>query len=157
MPAEQVTVAMLLGSTREGRFSRTVADWFTTRAAPRGDIELDRIDLAELPLPTVHQAPVVSGEYAAPEVRAFAQRIEVADGFVIITPEYNHGYPTALKLAIDSVNPEWHAKPVGFVSYGGVPSTVIAHLCWPASGPNSPCAANSANTWTSPAALARVT
>lgn len=121
MPAHQVNAAMLVGSTREARFGNTVADWFATRAAEHGDVQLDVIDLAEIPLPVVHQAqPVVSGEYAAPEVRAFARRIDAADGFVIVTPEYNHGYPASLKLAIDSVNPEWHAKPVGFVSYGGI-------------------------------------
>lgn len=121
MTAQQATVAVLVGSTRDGRFGKTVADWFTSQLSRRDDIEVDLIDLAELPLPIVHQAhPIVTGEYAAPEVRAFAERIGAADGFVIVTPEYNHGYPASLKLAIDSVNPEWRAKPVGFVSYGGI-------------------------------------
>lgn len=72
------------------------------------------------PLPPVQQAhPVPTGEYTSPEVRAFAGRIGAADAFIVVTPEYNHGYPASLKLAIDSVHPEWRAKPVAFVSYGG--------------------------------------
>jgi NAD(P)H-dependent FMN reductase len=46
--------------------------------------------------------------------------VEASDAFVFVTPEYNHGYPAALKNAIDFLNAEWQYKPVGFVSYGGV-------------------------------------
>lgn len=60
------------------------------------------IDLADTPIPSAN----------------FASRIGAADAFVVVTPEYNHGYPGLLKTAIDSVGREWHAKPVGFVSYG---------------------------------------
>jgi NAD(P)H-dependent FMN reductase len=98
-----------------------VGAWFTDQALARDDLELDVIDLRETPLPAVQQThPVASGEYRSPRVRAFAARIGRADGFVVVTPEYNHGYPATLKLAIDSVSLEWHRKPVGFVSYGGV-------------------------------------
>lgn len=113
-------LAVITASTREGRFGPTVADWFLTRARDRSDLTVDPTDLAEHPLPVVQQAhPVTTGEYPDPDVRAFANRIGTADAFVIITPEYNHSFPAPLKLAIDSVYPEWQAKPVGFVSYGG--------------------------------------
>lgn len=114
-------LAVIIGSTREGRFGETVARWFIRQALQRGDLALDTIDLRDTPLPVVQQAgPVGTGVYASPQVRAYASRIGAADAFVIVTPEYNHGYPASLKLAIDSVYPEWKAKPVGFVSYGGV-------------------------------------
>ena len=114
-------VAVIIGSTREGRFGETVARWFVDQARQFHDLEIDVVDLRDTPLPTVQQAgPVGTGVYASAQVRAFAGRIDTADAFVVVTPEYNHGYPASLKLAIDSVYPEWKAKPVGFVSYGGV-------------------------------------
>jgi NAD(P)H-dependent FMN reductase len=114
-------LAMIVGSTRDGRYGPRVARWFHRRALERDDVEVDLVDLAENPLPVVQQAhPVPTGEYTSAEVRAFAQRIGSADAFVVVTPEYNHSFPGPLKLAIDSVHPEWAAKPVGFVSYGGV-------------------------------------
>ncbi|MEV8638001.1 NAD(P)H-dependent oxidoreductase [Streptosporangium sp. NPDC051023] len=114
-------LAVIIGSVREGRFGPTVANWFLGQARQHEDLVVDVIDLAEISLPATGQArPVSTGEYDSPEVRAFAARIDAADAFVVITPEYNHGYPGPLKIAIDSVHPEWQAKPVGFVSYGGV-------------------------------------
>ncbi|MCP9490285.1 MAG: NAD(P)H-dependent oxidoreductase [Solirubrobacteraceae bacterium MAG38_C4-C5] len=94
---------VIVGSVREGRFGPTVASWFVGRAQRREDLSTDVIDLA-----------------AAPDAQPFASRIDAADAFVIVTPEYNHGYPGPLKTAIDSAGSEWQAKPVGFVSYGGL-------------------------------------
>jgi NAD(P)H-dependent FMN reductase len=107
-------LALILGSTREGRFGPVVAQWFVSQARPRDDMVLDVIDLADLDLPAVHPAR------RGPAVRAFAERIDRADAFVVVTPEYNHGYPASLKQAIDLARHEWQAKPVGFVSYGGM-------------------------------------
>jgi NAD(P)H-dependent FMN reductase len=119
--AEPLRLAMLIGSVREGRFGPTVASWMTEQTRRHGAFELDLIDLAEADLPVRQQAQGVSrGVYPDPRVRAFAARIAAADAYVFITPEYNHGYPAALKLAIDSVMPEWRAKPVALVSYGGI-------------------------------------
>ncbi|MEV7009992.1 NAD(P)H-dependent oxidoreductase [Streptosporangium sp. NPDC051022] len=113
-------LAVIVGSTREGRLGGVVADWFVDQARKREDFDVDVIDLVDTPLPVIQQKhPVTTGEYTTPEVREFASRIGLADAFVVVTPEYNHGYPASLKLAIDSVSPEWRAKPVGFVSYGG--------------------------------------
>lgn len=114
-------LAVILGSVRSGRFGPVAANWFIRQAQKRGDVVVDLIDLAETPLPVTGQVtPVVTGVYESADVRAYAERIGRADAFVIVTPEYNHGYPGALKVAIDAVNPEWHAKPVAFVSYGGI-------------------------------------
>lgn len=115
-------VAVLLGSTREGRFGRTVADWTTRHVAAReGEFTVDLIDLDETPLPTVF--PVLGQAPSSPEAReqlaAVQPRMAAADAFVIVTPEYNRSFPAALKNAIDWHNAEWHAKPVSFVSYGG--------------------------------------
>jgi NAD(P)H-dependent FMN reductase len=71
----------------------------------------------EVALRPVQQTPFDSDD---PAVHALSARIDAADGFVVITPEYNHGYPASLKLAIDSVYHPWQAKPVAFVSYGGI-------------------------------------
>jgi NAD(P)H-dependent FMN reductase len=119
--AEPLRLAMLIGSVREGRFGPTIASWMTEQTRRHGVFELDLIDLAEVDLPVRQQAQGVSrGIYPDPRVRSFAARIAAADAYVFITPEYNHGYPAALKLAIDSVMPEWRAKPVALVSYGGI-------------------------------------
>ncbi|MGQ0845297.1 MAG: NADPH-dependent FMN reductase [Sporichthyaceae bacterium] len=96
-------VAVVVGSTREGRFAPTVAGWFASHAARRDDVDIEVVDLAEV-LP--------GGEFGA--------AIGRADAVVVVVPEYNHSYPGPLKTAIDSANREWHAKPIAFVSYGGI-------------------------------------
>ncbi len=114
-------VAVIIGSTRNGRFGPVVADWLISHIAERDDMAADRVDLLETPLPT--QFPAF-GEAPSAEVEAMvgavAPRLAAADAFVMVTPEYNHSFPAALKNAIDWHNEQWHAKPVGFVSYGGI-------------------------------------
>jgi len=114
MPTDALRVAVITGSTREGRFGPVVAHWFAAQAARRHDMELDVIDLAEFDL------PLVLPRQPGAAVGAYIERIDRADAFVIVTPEYNHGYPASLKQAIDIPHTEWKAKPVGFVSYGGL-------------------------------------
>ncbi|PXX68777.1 NAD(P)H-dependent FMN reductase [Nocardia tenerifensis] len=108
MSENPVKVAVIVGSTRTGRFGPTVSAWFVEHARRRGDVTLDLIDLAEDRL-----SEHVSGT-------SISARLAAADGFVVVTPEYNHSYPAPLKSAIDSHYTEWQAKPIGFVSYGGV-------------------------------------
>lgn len=115
-------VAVILGSVREGRLGRAVTDWFlTTAAAVDPDLDLDVVDLAEVDLPLVMPG---WGGAPSPEAAAALQgvspRLAAADAFVVVTPEYNHSFPAALKNLIDWHHPEWQAKPVGFVSYGGL-------------------------------------
>ncbi|MEU7745667.1 NAD(P)H-dependent oxidoreductase [Nonomuraea sp. NPDC049158] len=113
-------IAVILGSTREGRFGTGVAAWVVDHIAQRADMSADLVDLVETPLPTVF--PVLGQPPAAQEdkdlLAAVSPRLAAADAFVIVTPEYNHSFPAALKNAIDWHSRQWHAKPVGFVSYG---------------------------------------
>lgn len=114
-------VAVILGSTRDGRFGPVVANWLLGHIAQRGDMNADLIDLTETPLPTVFPAfgqPPADGTTEL--LAAVSPRLGAADAFVIVTPEYNHSFPAPLKNAIDWHNQQWHAKPVGFVSYGGL-------------------------------------
>ncbi|OUC90838.1 NADPH-dependent FMN reductase [Streptosporangium minutum] len=120
MNDDHLKIAVLLGSTRDGRFGPAVANWVMAHLAQRHDMEADLIDLIETPLPTVF--PVLGQPPASQEARdllaAVSPRMAAADAFVIVTPEYNHSFPAALKNAIDWHATEWHAKPVAFVSYG---------------------------------------
>src|SRR5262249_26014452 len=88
--------------------------WIAAHAQARGDFDVDIIDLADPELPAVLQPE------PPPIVVAYRQRLDRADAFVVVTPEYNHGYPAPLKQAIDLAYAEWPAKPVAFVSYGGM-------------------------------------
>ncbi|MGI5524106.1 NADPH-dependent FMN reductase [Micromonospora sp. CA-259024] len=106
------TVAVLVGSVRQPRMGRAIADWFVAHAARRGDLGLDLVDLAEVPLPFADTPP--GGNPASP----ISDRLAAADAFVVVTPEYNHSFPAALKNAIDWHHREWARKPVAFVSYG---------------------------------------
>lgn len=114
MPDDQLRVAVIVGSTREGRFGDTVGRWLVAQARQRPDMALEVVDLAELGLPAVHH------DEPSPAETAFTARIDAADAFVVVTPEYNHGYPASLKFAIDTCYTEFRAKPVAFVSYGGL-------------------------------------
>ncbi|MGX1273254.1 NADPH-dependent FMN reductase [Streptomyces phaeoluteigriseus] len=113
--------AVIIGSTRDGRFGPVVADWIAGHIAQREDMEVDLVDLVETPLPIVFpafgQAP---SDEAVAQLGAVSPRLARADAFVIVTPEYNHSFPAPLKNAVDWHNEQWHAKPVGFVSYGGL-------------------------------------
>jgi NAD(P)H-dependent FMN reductase len=112
-----IKLAVIVGSTRRGRFAPVVANWFADRAKQRDDLSVDVLDLDDLDLPDRLHA---FGEDPAPEVALVSPRLRDADAFVVITPEYNHSFPAPLKSAIDWHYTEWQAKPVGFVSYGGV-------------------------------------
>ncbi|MDT0446915.1 NADPH-dependent FMN reductase [Streptomyces johnsoniae] len=110
-------LAVIVGSTRKGRFAPVPAAWFAARAREHGGFEVDIVDLAEERLPDT----LVDDERSIPEpVARLAPRLAAADAFVVVTPEYNHSFPAPLKTAIDWFYTEWQAKPVGFVSYGGV-------------------------------------
>ncbi|MFF4604055.1 NADPH-dependent FMN reductase [Streptomyces sp. NPDC001339] len=114
-----VRLAVIVGSTRKDRIAPVVSDWFTARARERADFDVDVIDLADADLPHILESPDENGVHPSQAVRDFAQRVDRADVFAVITPEYNRGYPASLKQAIDSVYTEFHAKPVGFISYSG--------------------------------------
>lgn len=121
MSEAPVRVAVIVGSIREGRFGPVVAGWLTRVARDHGGFDVDVVDLAEPDLPMVLPA---FGATPPPEVLAevakVTPRLAAADAFIVITPEYNHSFPASLKNAIDWHHAEWFAKPVAFVSYGGI-------------------------------------
>jgi NAD(P)H-dependent FMN reductase len=112
--SNQPRLAIVYGSTREGRLCDTVAKWVGDQVVRQFGPDIDPIDPLLLGLPARHE------RREGDAVKALRERIGAAHGFIVVTPEYNHGYPAALKQLIDSVGKEWQAKPVAFVSYGGV-------------------------------------
>lgn len=108
----QLRVAVIIGSTRVGRVGDSVGKWFVDLASRREDVELALIDLARFDFPDHYPEGVTA------DMREFSSAIDRADAFVVVTPEYNRSFPASLKQAIDFVYDEWHAKAVGFVSYG---------------------------------------
>ncbi|MEU2678341.1 NAD(P)H-dependent oxidoreductase [Streptomyces sp. NPDC007107] len=112
-------IAVILGSTRTGRAGEHVARWVVEQAQQRGDAEYELIDLAEVDLPQIDQpSPPARGHYADPDTQRWARTVVAYDGYVIITPEYNHSFPGVLKNALDRVYAEWNNKAAALVSYG---------------------------------------
>ncbi|MFF0815022.1 NADPH-dependent FMN reductase [Rhodococcus sp. NPDC003318] len=114
MTSTRLRLVVITGSTRDGRFGPTVTAWFTGLASSAMDVDV--VDLADVELPAAHPA---WGAERTPALAELGVRLDAADAFVIVTPEYNHSFPAVLKNAIDLFRDEWRAKPVGFVSYGG--------------------------------------
>ncbi len=115
-----IKIGIVLGSTRSGRVGDQVARWVGERAGRRADAAFEVIDLRDHPLPHLEEPPGFSGQYRDERTRAFAAVVASCDGFVFVTPEYNHSVPGVLKNALDHVYVEWNGKAAGFVSYGGV-------------------------------------
>ncbi|WP_100445257.1 NADPH-dependent FMN reductase [Glycomyces xiaoerkulensis] len=118
--SERLKLAVIIGSTREGRWGPVPSEWIAEQAEAHGDFEVDLVDLREAGLP---QYLGERDMWATPErpsepVAGLGERLHRADAFVVVTPEYNHSYPAQLKHAIDYFMHEWHAKPVGLISYG---------------------------------------
>jgi NAD(P)H-dependent FMN reductase len=116
---DTLRLSVIIASVRESRYGPVPAQWFLAEAEKHGQFTVDEIDLAEAPPPLVLGAEAPFGERPA-EMLPISDKLEAADAFVVVTPEYNHGYPASLKSLIDWHFTEWRAKPVGFVSYGGI-------------------------------------
>ena len=115
-----IHVQSIVGSVRDGRAGEAVARWFTSLAGSRSDMTHETLDLRDWDLPLeMSPKPPIMGDYIGETSRRWAEKIATADAFVLITPEYNHGYPAPLKNALDHIFHEWNRKPVGFVGYGG--------------------------------------
>lgn len=114
-------LAVIVGSVRSGRSGETVANWFAEQARNHGDFSVRIIDLLDYPMPLRMPEPgeLLEGNVARVS-EALAAELVAADAFVVVTPEYNHSFPAALKNTIDWFRDPWAAKPVGFVSYGGM-------------------------------------
>lgn len=112
---------VILGSTRPGRSSLPISQWFVDRAKQHGAFDVSVADLAEINLPMFDEPNLPKlGPYTREHTKRWSAIVGAADAFVFITPEYNYGYPAVLKNAIDYLYREWGDKPLGFVSYGAV-------------------------------------
>jgi NAD(P)H-dependent FMN reductase len=115
------TLTIIVGSTRPGRAGQPIAEWFADRARTHAGFDVEVADLAEIGLPLLDEPnhPRLE-QYTKQHTKDWSAIVDRADAVVFVTPEYNYGYPAALKNAIDFLHREWRDKPAGFVSYGGV-------------------------------------
>ena len=113
-------IGIIIGSTRPGRNGEAVAKWVHEISQRRTDAEFELVDIEDFHLPLLDEplSPIM-GQYSKPHTKIWAAKIGSFDGYVFVTPEYNHGVPGALKNAIDFLFREWNDKAAGFVSYGG--------------------------------------
>lgn len=123
-------IAIILGSTRPGRNGKAVADWVLEKALARAGADYELVDLADYPLPHLDEAiPPSFGAYAGEHTKAWAAKIAGYDGFIFVSPEYNHSTSGVLKNAIDYLYGEWNNKVAAFVSYGSLGGArAIEHL-----------------------------
>jgi NAD(P)H-dependent FMN reductase len=115
-------ISVIVGSTRQGRFSEKPAAWILEHLKKQPAVEARLLDLRDFPMPFFDE-PVPPGmpgraPYENPVVKKWTAAIKASDAFVFVTPEYNYGTSAVLKNAIDWVYPEWNRKAAAFVSYG---------------------------------------
>ena len=115
-------ISVIVGSTRQGRFSEKPARWILQHLQKRDGIDVKLLDLRDFPMPFFDQAltPAWPGRppYENEVVKRWTAAIAASDGFVFVTPEYNYGTSAVLKNAIDWVYPEWNRKAAAFVGFG---------------------------------------
>ena len=114
-------LTVIIGSTRPGRAALPIARWFTEQATQHGGFDVRVADLTDINLPLMNEAKhPVFRQYEHEHTIRWSEIVATSDAFVIVSPEYNHGYSAVIKNALDYLMVEWAYKPVGFVSYGGV-------------------------------------
>ncbi len=117
-----LNIKIIIGSTRQNRFSDRPAYWILEEINKKENVKAKILDLRDYPMPFFDE-PISPGRlnenYSSEEVKKWSAKIKEGDAFIIVTPEYNHGYPAILKNAIDSIYSEWNYKAVGFIGYGG--------------------------------------
>jgi NAD(P)H-dependent FMN reductase len=115
-------IEVITGTTREGRFSERVARWVMDRLTERDDLDVELVDLRDHPVPFFDGvAPARTlRDYPRNDVAALGRTLDRADGYIVLTGEYNHGYPAVLKNAMDWTFIEWRRKPITFVGWGQV-------------------------------------
>jgi NAD(P)H-dependent FMN reductase len=123
-------IGIILGSTRPGRNGEQVAKWVLEQAQQRDGASYELVDLLDFNLPHLDEAIGASqGRYENEHTKTWAAKIASFDGFIFVTPEYNHSTSGALKNAIDYLYAEWNNKAAGFVSYGVAGGTrAVEHL-----------------------------
>lgn len=120
---EKLKIKVIIGSTRQNRYSEKPAYWIYGELAKEAGVEAEILDLRDYPMPFLESAKPPSasgGKYEDEVTQKWAAKINEADAYIVVSPEYNHGYPAVLKNAIDALFHEWARKPIGFVSYGAV-------------------------------------
>lgn len=116
-----LNVAVILGSTRPNRVSEPVGRWLLEQASKMEGWKAELVDLRDWPLPFYQEVSSVmqlKGEYSIPLAKEWSKKIASMDAFIVIAPEYNHGYPAVLKNAFDYLYPEWNNKPIAYAGYG---------------------------------------
>lgn len=123
-------IAVVTGSTRPGRNNLQVAEWLVARASQRGDAVYELVDIDSFNLPLLDEAfPAAYGNYAGEHTKAWAAKVAEFDGFVFVTPEYNHSTSPALANALSFLNAEWANKAAGIVGYGSaMGARAVEHL-----------------------------
>lgn len=112
-------IQVITGSTRPGRINPQVAKWVAGIAAERPELEVEVVDIADYNLPLLDEPiPASMGSYQHAHTKKFAAKIAEADGFIFVTPEYNHSIPASLKNALDYLYAEWNNKAAAIVNYG---------------------------------------
>jgi NAD(P)H-dependent FMN reductase len=116
-----LSIGVILGSSRPGRAGEAVGNWFMAETKKYQDLTFNFFDLAKIQLPMFDEPiPPLMHQYQNDHTKQWAESIDAQDGFIIITPEYNHRFPAVLKNAFDYVNAEWNRKPITYVSYGAI-------------------------------------
>lgn len=116
-------IKIILGSTREGRYSDVVGKWVLEQLQSQPDVSAEIVDLKEYDMPFFNEpaSPLYKSEpYKHEAVARFTGKIAEGDAFIVVAPEYNHGPTAVLKNAMDWVYQEWNNKPIAFVGYGSV-------------------------------------
>lgn len=119
-------ILVIFGSTRQGRRGEVVVSWLMERLATRTDATFELVDLRNVTLPFFDAPANPAHGHLAPEAEEWAAQVDRADGFIFVTPEYNHGYPAVIKNAIDYLYKQWNHKPAAIVNYGGFSAGVRA-------------------------------
>jgi NAD(P)H-dependent FMN reductase len=123
-------IAVITGTTRPGRANLGVAQWVLEQASGRSDAEFELVDIADWNLPLLDEAlPAGFQQYANTHTQSWSAKISEFDGYIFVTPEYNHSISGSLKNAIDYLSVEWNNKAAGFVSYGSMGGArAVEHL-----------------------------
>ena len=125
-----IRIAVIIGSTRPGRNGQAVAEWVLEQAQGRDGATYELVDLADFPLPHLDEPmPAAYGQYAGEHTQAWSEKVASYDGFVFVTPEYNHSISGVLKNALDYLYAEWNNKAAAFVGYGSLGGArAVEHL-----------------------------
>lgn len=114
-------IGIVIGSVRQGRNAEAVSNYVYDYAVKRGDAEYELVDLGE------YNLPLLGSKFAAADaeahIKAWSEKMASFDGYIFVTPEYNHAVGGALKNALDYLNAEVNNKAAGFVGYGSLGGT----------------------------------